>query len=84
MTFGREYTGRASAGATRGSPPEDDNVHGRFPGLRVVADSRGLPGEPGHQWHSSRKWLVAYSCGVSSGLVASATHRDSLFRPINL
>jgi hypothetical protein len=45
-------TGRASAGAARGSPPEDDNVHGRSPGLRVVAGSRGLPGEPGHQWHS--------------------------------
>jgi hypothetical protein len=84
MTFGLGDTGRTSAGAARGSPPEDDNVHGRSPGLRVVADSRGLPGESGHQWHSSRRWLAAYSCGVSSGLVAAATHRDSLFRPINL
>ncbi len=64
----------------RGSPPENvRREHGRSPGLRVNAYSLGLPGdEP--PVTLLRESLAAYSCGVSSGMVARGDAPDSLFR----
>src|SRR5262245_53764828 len=65
----------ASVGAARGSPPENDRQ--RTAGLLACGS---LPVRLAFPVRRSpvalvRGWLAAYSCGVSSGVAASAAHR---------
>src|SRR3954462_1523555 len=77
-------TGRlVGGGRARGSPPED--VHVNTAGLLACGSTRIRLAFPvvSTSGAAARISLAAYSCGVSSGIAAEATHRiPSFARPV--